>query len=619
MNFYISKIKLWFRNGSKPRTINFYNDKVNVITGASSTGKSSILKIIDYCLLQERCNIVEDVINSNVSWYGLLFYKDNNPYTIIRKAPTREMPEMVTIYRNNEYLPEDTPQALKDDQRSIVFSKLNNLFNIPEKVKLDSKVKLNFRHYLLFNYLTEDIIATENTYQDIRFFRDPKIEKILDDLFKILIGAEESKIRELEASLEKAKKETKSKRNKQDKELEKIDDYNKQRVAVLQELVNLGLCDNYNPLGTPEEWRQILNNVLKDYKIQFKDARNDKKRSKLNEEISEIREKIVYFSSLESEYKKYTNRLIKQKENLEPIDFIEKHMSNVLHYSETGLLINKLKEAWITLRDSYTPHIELPKDFQEHKESLIKEFNAKNTELNSLDPMRLEQQSMQWIRAVVLLAEKIEKELKVEPKITTLDSDITLLEEEETKINERLLRLKSRSTNAIGVFNEYINKYFQFQDGLSESYNDCTPVYNMEQRELMLDRQGIEYPIGNVGSKSNYMFLHLCYFFGLHDLLISNSNKQVLPFIFIDQPSIPYYADQKNNNLTDGEDEKKLYSAFKLTDKFMKVVTAKAHFQIIMIEHASPRYWEKNNKLDTFVTIQEFSKENGLIPITAIR
>lgn len=619
MNFYISKIKLWFRNGSKPRTINFYNDKVNVITGASSTGKSSILKIIDYCLLQERCNIVEDVINSNVSWYGLLFYKDNNPYTIIRKAPTREMPEMVTIYRNNEYLPEDAPQALKDDQRSIVFSKLNNLFNIPEKVKLDSKVKLNFRYYLLFNYLTEDIIATENTYQDIRFFRDPKMEKILDDLFKILIGAEEAKIRELEANLEKAKTETKNKRNKRDNECKKVDDYNEQRTVVLQDLVNLGLSDNYNPLGTPEEWSHIINNVLEDYKIQFKDVRNDKKRSKLNEEINEISENIVYFNSLESEYKKYTNRLTRQKENLEPIDFIEKHMSNVLHYSETGLLMNKLKEAWTTLRDSYTPDIELPKDFQKRKEFLIKELNAKTKELDKLGPMKLEQKSMRWIREVVLLAEKIEKELKVEPKVTILNSDITLLEEEETKISERLLRLKSRSTNAIGVFNKYINKYFQFQDGLSESYMDCTPVYNMEQRELMLDRQGMEYPIGNVGSKSNYMFLHLCYFFGLHDLLLSNSNKQVLPFIFIDQPSIPYYADQKNNNITDGEDEKKLYSAFRLTDRFMKNMTAGAHFQIIMIEHASPRYWEGNNKLDTFVTIEEFSKEDGLIPITAIR
>ena len=47
MNFYISKIRLWFRNGAKPRDLKFYEDKVNVITGDSSTGKSSVLKIIE--------------------------------------------------------------------------------------------------------------------------------------------------------------------------------------------------------------------------------------------------------------------------------------------------------------------------------------------------------------------------------------------------------------------------------------------------------------------------------------------------------------------------------------------------------------------------------------------
>ena len=47
MNFYISKIRLWFEKGEKPRDLEFEADKVNVITGDSSTGKSSVLKIID--------------------------------------------------------------------------------------------------------------------------------------------------------------------------------------------------------------------------------------------------------------------------------------------------------------------------------------------------------------------------------------------------------------------------------------------------------------------------------------------------------------------------------------------------------------------------------------------
>lgn len=620
MNFYISKIKLWFRNETEPRTLEFYNDKVNVITGASSTGKSSILKIIDYCLLQDRCNIVQDVINSSVSWYGMLFYKDDKPYTIIRKAPMREMPEMVTIFRENEYLPDNTPQADDNDQRSKVLPKFNELFNVPIKMKLDSKIKLNFRHYLLFNYLTEDIIATENTYQDVRFFRNREFDRILDDIFKITIGVNEAAIRELESQMEKAKRDTANKKRVQQIEFDKVEAYKKKRENIMQELVNLDLYDASDLVGTPDEWIQIMNAVVENYKIQFRDVRKENKRRELEEELGKLHESYGYFTSLEKECKIYTSRLTKQKDSLEPIEFIENHMPEVFHYYETSLLMGKLKEAWTNLRENYTPEVKLPDNFEKRKHDLYKEIESKTAELNRLNPMQPERQSMQWIRSVILLAEMIEKELKVVPTIKIKEENIIQLTEKETIINEYLTRLKARNENALGDLNDHIKKYFKYQDGLSDSYSDCTPSYSMDQHTLMLDRQGWEYPIANVGSKSNYMFLHLCYFFGLHDLLKSNENEQVLPFLFIDQPSIPYYADRKDDTETlEGDDESKLLSAFKLIDKFMNEMTnGNGHFQIIMIEHASTRYWEENNKLETFATRGQFSKINGLIPNKAI-
>ena len=117
MNFYISKIRLWFKQGGNPRDLDFFPDKVNVITGDSSTGKSSVLKIIDYCLLSERSAIVKDVINENVAWYGMVFYVDDNPYTIIRPSQTVESGEMKAIFRDGIFLPEH-PEAGMNDIRS---------------------------------------------------------------------------------------------------------------------------------------------------------------------------------------------------------------------------------------------------------------------------------------------------------------------------------------------------------------------------------------------------------------------------------------------------------------------------------------------------------------------
>lgn len=88
MKLYISKLYIWFDKGVKPRIITFENNKVNVITGSSSTGKSNIYAIIDYCLLSGRSSIVFPVINENACWYGLEFQIGEKFFAIARKKPT---------------------------------------------------------------------------------------------------------------------------------------------------------------------------------------------------------------------------------------------------------------------------------------------------------------------------------------------------------------------------------------------------------------------------------------------------------------------------------------------------------------------------------------------------
>lgn len=88
MKLYISKLYIWFDKGVEPRIITFENNKVNVITGSSSTGKSNIYAIIDYCLLSGRSNIVYPVINENACWYGMEFQIGDKFFAIARKKPT---------------------------------------------------------------------------------------------------------------------------------------------------------------------------------------------------------------------------------------------------------------------------------------------------------------------------------------------------------------------------------------------------------------------------------------------------------------------------------------------------------------------------------------------------
>lgn len=620
MNFYISKIRLWFRRGEQPRDLEFEADKVNVITGDSSTGKSSVLKIIDYCLLSERSTIVRDVINENVGWYGLVFCVDNQPYTIIRQAPTVEFAEMTVIFREGENLP-DFPQAGLDDTRAKVLPKINELFHIPHKMRLEGRVNLQFRHNLVFNYLTEDIIATENTYQDLRFFRLVEYEHVLSDLFKMAIGVNEMKLRELESELQKAKNEENRKKNAQEKELQNLEKYQRTREKISKEIEELGLGTAIEFGDNPVAWAENVRVIVEKCNLQFKNEQANHQRNQIELELNSIREKLSYFDSLETEYKTYQRRLERQDESLVPLDYVKKHLFELMTYQETGRLLRELTEAWTAIKESYVPEVKLPANFEQAKKDLQKKDRELRSEWKRLNPYNVNDHDIVWIRKAILLAERMEKELASEPRQTVTEEMVIACGDIINSVNERLTRLKARNDNALGNLNDSIEKYFRLQSGISESYRDYKPLYSMKERMLMLEREEGEYPESNVGSKSNYMFLHLCYFFGLHNLLMDNKNEQIPQFLFIDQPSIPYYADKnelrstEDNEVIANDDQEKLREAFKLTNEFMMEMLKKGHFQIIMIEHASPEYWQD---LESFVTRYEFRRGDGLIPAYVI-
>lgn len=615
MNFYISKIRLWFRNGAKPRELEFFKDKVNVITGDSSTGKSSVLKIIDYCLLEERCTIVQDVINENVSWYGMVFYVDDKPYTIIRKAPKLEEIEMTVIFKEGEFLPE-TPEAGIDDVRPKAFVKMNELFHVPTKIKLDSNIKLNYRHFLLFNYLTEDIIATESMYQDFSFFKSNEYVKIREDLFKMAIGVDEFKMKELESALKTAEDKEKRNKRKQENEIEELQKLQKTRAEILQEVEALGLGDATMLGNDAYAWSSNIKSIVAQCRLQFLDEEANRLRNELTLELIDVNERLGYYESLEREYTHYMERLKRQRDSLVPLDYMKKHLSELMAYQETGLLIKELSEAWQSIKDSYNPEIKLPDNFEKRRSVLKKRKEEIEKEIKRLNPYQPDKKDVMWISRAALLADKMEKELSKAPRQTVTDEMLIQMSQDINALNDKIIKLRAKNENAIGNLNDAILMYFKYQNGISESYKNCKPLYSMDLNMLMLERENGEYPIANVGSKSNYMFMHLCYFYGLHDLVMRNRNEQISSFLFIDQPSIPYYAD-KNESRNDADDnmsnddQVKLRNAFELTDKFMREMTKKGQFQIIMIEHAGEEYWKD---LDTFATRCHFTRKEGLIP-----
>ncbi len=144
------------------------------------------------------------------------------------------------------------------------------------------------------------------------------------------------------------------------------------------------------------------------------------------------------------------------------------------------------------------------------------------------------------------------------------------------------------------------------------SYQNHKTFFDSSDMILKLQPVGELFPIDNVGSKSNYMFMHVCFYLGLHSHMLRVGQTHVPQFLFIDQPSIPYYSG--NDGSIGNNDKEKLMNVFTMINGFVaEKIKQNLSFQILMVEHAPKSYWEDNG-LNMFYTVDEFINGKGLIP-----
>jgi hypothetical protein len=86
MTMQIRTVSLYGKNGER-RDIQFDLGKVNIITGASQKGKTSLIDIVEYCLGASECMVAAGHIRQTVDWYSVLLQFPDCQVFIARAAP----------------------------------------------------------------------------------------------------------------------------------------------------------------------------------------------------------------------------------------------------------------------------------------------------------------------------------------------------------------------------------------------------------------------------------------------------------------------------------------------------------------------------------------------------
>jgi hypothetical protein len=172
MYFQIHKLILWPRRGGDPRIVVFHPGVVNVISGASKTGKSAVIPIIDYCLASDKCAIPVGVIREHCSWFGVLIDTVEGQKLLARREPGDQQSTSDMVLIEGDKI--EVPQRIDGKSSSVstvkaMLNRLAGLTNLDFEPDAEGSFKSrpSFRDLMAFNFQPQNIIANP----DVMFFK----------------------------------------------------------------------------------------------------------------------------------------------------------------------------------------------------------------------------------------------------------------------------------------------------------------------------------------------------------------------------------------------------------------------------------------------------------------
>lgn len=624
MMFYIEKIILWLKSG-KQRILNFQNNKINVITGNSKTGKTAILEIIDYCFCASKCNISEERIGKNVLWYGIRFHINNKTYTIARGE-----------YKNQNELSKDyffssTGVIPKTPFSTIDETKLKDI--IEQEFTIDCNVvfpyggkqvkqgaKISFRYFLLFNLLSGDIVAHSTVYFDK--MNDIKYQEALHRIFDLALSITTIENIVIGSEIDKLEKKRKS----YDKELEKINTYISNRdkelgIIIKKAKENMIVSSEYKELT---DCVNLLKDICDTGKIPETDSFDDFGLKKLRFEKQSLEIQIRKLKQFKKTLKDYKSSLKKETDALSPIQYIMNNFANRLSDNEYLQFVKNLSFEFEKIKSE----LKTKYPFEYSVDSKIKELEEKRSSIQEkieLLPEITDEEVSDNQKYMVLgeLKSKLFSILNQNYNTEEIESHIKETDEYIDKMKNQYIDPTVKRKSMIDALNDYIQIYIENSKTALGEYGSYKSDFDYKNKALRLRQERAIAP-ASVTSSSDHLFMHLCMFLGMHHLILNNNSPYIMPFLMIDQPSRPYFNNKDSdyndsvNNLNNKDDWYKVQRIFLLLDSFMKnVINEGKNFQIILLEHVPTDTWSECKYINLVEIFDGIS--NALIPMEEIK
>jgi len=645
------------------------DEGLNVITGRSSTGKSAIIEIFDYCTGNSDNTIPEGIITDNSVLYFIVFEAKNTGLVLARRQEDKstslfykvdpnfpDIKELTLEYFSNEYfLHQDTFKETLGHFWGINISDTDeNEEDLKYKPK---KGRPSFRNMVSFMLQHQNLIANKHSLF-YRFDEKEKRERTIDE-FKIFAGFVDQEYYILKQELEKKK----SEEERISRQLNQFETDKQAKSSELQELLNeyhmISGCKLFQGVSAPNMLNapKIYLDQLQDRNLNIDEASEEYKRQynqleqKKNTLLAKRRRIVLKLEQVNSSII-YVERYTRKIDNLQPVSEAIEENSSCPFCQQNNIQIsneiNKLSDAidWLNSELKKTP--QMLASFLPERRKLEEEIKEINKELKEISDeitkilevnkdleqnKSLEEQSLR-----VLLV--IENELKwaLSRKISFSDLNIGQIKKDINELENRLIKdynVDEKLNEAEVFINNSMNEIGLKLD-FEESYQPINLHFDIHTFELYhLRIRGNEKKkiyLRSMGSGANWLYSHICLFLSLLKYFSFLEDKALVPTVlFLDQPTQVYFPsvvdiseekfDPKTLKEMKGEPEKLDTDLQAVTNLFQQIiyfiedVSNKYGFkpQIIVSDHADKLKLEEGYSFENYVKHRWRKKNEGFI------
>lgn len=640
----IKSIHIYSHDGQR-RDLQFKVDGLNVITGQSSTGKSALSEIIEYCMGRSTFNVPEGVIRDKVAWFAVIYQFNGEQVLVAKPTPRsgRASCSTAMLRRGPELQPPVFNELVENSDDDSVVSLLSRLLGIPENrtdVAIEhsrDSFEANVKHTFYYLFQKQGVVANKEQL----FYRqnEPFQPQAIRDTLPILLGVSSHDRYELEANLRIAKRELRLNTKLLEQARDAINTSHEKAISLYSEAKAVGVLggaiDRASADGIIETlWAALTwspERVPKDDGSRISELEHEvgslrKDRREVQDRIDAARRFSKRATGYEHEATEQLNRLASIKalpKNPETGEwqwpFSERNLA--LESPVATVLLNELNslEAELRIATGQRPKLDAyQKELNEELQTIINAIREKETELSA---------AIAANEVITQMGTRNTAAARVVGRISMFlenlapDEELARLETNHHRLTSRVEALQSRIgaddsndrlNSILNIISTQVSQYIQ---KFEAEFGNFPARLDLTNVTIVIDRPERPVPMSRTGGGENHLAYHLSALLALHLFAVKN-NRPIPRFLLIDQPTQVYFPSEQVYEEADGSIEKTeadadLVAVRRLFDLLYKFTQEDAPgFQLIVTEHANLReQWFQDALVE-----QPWTKPPALVP-----